>query len=104
MRTAGSIVGSVNGPWSMVGGGVAGCALGLEAGEVFPVVGGNQGFAGDEDRLEAVVLVGALGVEVHVVEEGGGVLEELVVERVLGDGFGEVGELLEGGGVVVREG
>lgn len=78
-------------------------ALRLEEGEVF-VVGGDEVSAGDEDRLEAVVLVGAPVIEVHVVEERSGALEEVVVERVLGLGLGEVGELLERGGVAVPEG
>jgi hypothetical protein len=63
----------------------------------------EEDLAGHEDGLEAVVVACAV-VTLHVAEEGGGVLEELVVEGVLGDGRGEVEPFAEGGGVAVLEG
>jgi hypothetical protein len=63
---------------------------------------GEAGDSGDvfvaefEDVVEAGVVGEVVGVELHEPEERLGVVEELVVEGVLGHRGGEVGEEIEG--------
>jgi len=63
----------------------------------------DEDFAMQEDWLVAMVVAG-LVVELHVPEECGGVLEQMVVECVLRGGFGEVGPIVKRRGVAFLEG
>jgi len=58
-------------------------------------VGGDFG-AAVEDFFEAGVVFEAFGVELHVPEEGVGVMEELVVIGVLRDRLGKIGVVVDG--------
>jgi hypothetical protein len=56
---------------------------------------GDEDFAVEKDGREAVIVARGI-VELHVPEECGGVMQEAIVEGVLGDGLWEVGPIAEG--------
>jgi len=84
-------------------------ALGVDAGhvgeegELGGVVAGDDPLAVLEDFAEALVG-GFVLVELHPPKKSGGILEELVVESVLGGGVGEAIDVLEVWDVAALEG